>query len=105
MDDDGYPTEETLKLIREWDYHDVNGLAEFVVSIWHWGEPWAQLSVTRTDDFHKEYRELRLATGGWSGNESVIGALDANVMFNAICWYMSQRGGLHIYHVPPPFTK
>jgi hypothetical protein len=105
MDQDGYPTEETLKKITEWDWHDVNGLAEYIVATWHYGEPLAQLSDWRKDDIGAEYRELRLATGGWSGNESIIAALNDNTMFGMICWYLSQRGGLHIYHVPRPLKS
>jgi hypothetical protein len=103
MDEDDYPTEETLKRISEWDWHDVHGLAEYVVDIWHYGDPWARLSDWRKDDIDQEYRELRLATGGWSGNESIVSALHDNRMFEAICWYLSQRGGLHIYHIPRAF--
>ena len=100
MDDDGYPTEDTLKRIVAWEYTDCIGLAEFIVSIWHYGEPWAQLSNKRKDDLGYDYRELRLATGGWSGNETLISALDDNRMFTMLCWYYSQRGGLHVYHIP-----
>jgi hypothetical protein len=107
---DEYPSEEALAKISAWDYKDPIGLAEYIVDIWHYGEPWALLSDWRKDDLRHEYRELRLATGGWSGNEEIIAALDKNQMFSMLCWYMSQRGGLHIYHIPklenppPPIT-
>lgn len=96
MNDD-YPTEEELKKIQEWpleSYADYVALAEYVVSIWHWGHPWAQITGKRV-------KTLRLATGGWSGNESIIAALDKNIMFGMVCWEMSKRGGLHIYKIKP----
>lgn len=102
--EDEYPTEEQLQRIKDWDFKDSLGLAEFVVSIWHYGDPWAQLSAWRKDDFGHGYRELRLATGGWSGNEDIVGALSTNRMFEMLCWNSSHRGGLHIYHIPTPST-
>lgn len=93
-----YPTEEELNQIKNWDYKDLNGLVEFVKSIWKWPESIVHREPT-TDEFRHKYRELRLATGGWSGNESIIAALDGNFMFSAICWQSSHRGGLHIYHI------
>lgn len=38
-----------------------------------------------------------ISTGGWSGNEEIIGALQENVIFWAIFWYSSTRGGKHIF--------
>jgi hypothetical protein len=94
--DDEYPSEETLKKIEEWplnEREDYAALAEFICSVWHYGEPWCKLTGKRV-------KTLRLATGGWSGNESILAALDKNVMFGMLCWQMSKRGGLHIYKIP-----
>ena len=108
MDQDGYPTEETIKRIENWDWKEDRflGLADLIHQIWHFSgaalfRDWAK------DEFGDEYRELRLATCGWSGNESIISALDRNRMFNALCWQSSHRGGLHIYHIRkiPPATS
>lgn len=100
-----YPTEEELQKIREWTYED-NGffaLAEYVCNLWHFDD-WATYRDWATDEYGRRYRELRLATAGWSGNESIISALDKNTMFNMLCWQSSHRGGLHIYHVPDLLT-
>ena len=37
-------------------------------------------------------------TGGWSGNESVISALDGT-MFNLRWWETTKRGGMYVYKV------
>ena len=42
---------------------------------------------------------VSLATGGWSGNEQIIGTLDGS-MFHLRFWESSHRGGLHVYEVP-----
>lgn len=94
-----YPTEEQLKAIREWDYLDFETLASFVQSIWHWGEDYARLSEWKEDEFGNDYRMFELITGGWSGNEDIVSALNKNLMFNMICWQASFRGGHHIYHI------
>lgn len=94
-----YPTEEELEKIKNWKYEDdYEKLAEFICAIWHF-EDWAELRGWAVDDLGTKYRELRLATAGWSGNESIIGALEKNTMFMMICWVSSHRGGLHIFHI------
>lgn len=100
MDSDGYPTEDTLHVIENWKWEDGGylELAEFIKNIWHFND-WAEYRPMTEDDMGRKYRELRLATGGWSGNESIIAALNKNQMFNMLCWQSSHRGGLHIYHI------
>lgn len=97
---DKYPTEEELKKIQEWDYKNDGffSLAEYVCNLWHF-EDMAILKGWAKDELGHEYRELRLATAGWSGNESIIRALMMNNMFQLFCWQSSHRGGLHIFHV------
>ncbi len=100
MDDDRYPTDEELKRIREWDYKDgFEGLAELILSIWHWPD-YAELKDWKTDEFRNEYREFRLGTGGWSGNEDIISAMSQNTLFWMLCWESSRRGGLYIFRIP-----
>lgn len=99
MAENEYPTEQELETIRTWDYQDGwEGLATFVVALWHFPD-WAEYRVTQKDEFGHEYRELRLATAGWSGNEDIIAALMDNLMFRMLCWQSSHRGGLHIFHI------
>lgn len=94
-----YPTEEQLQRIETWDYKEgFDGLAEYVCNIWHFPD-WADYKPLAMDEYDREYRELRLATAGWSGNESIVTALHKNRMFTMLCWQSSHRGGLHIYHI------
>lgn len=92
MDEDGYPTEEEIERIKAWPYTDFGGLLQWInANCWWPGSDYG---------FKQTGRKFRLATGGWSGNEEVIDALNHNPMFNALCWRSSHRGGLHIYEVP-----
>ncbi|MFC8797308.1 hypothetical protein ACFT2C_06220 [Promicromonospora sp. NPDC057138] len=45
-----------------------------------------------------------LATGGWSGNESVISTVQ-DTMFHLMFWYSSTRGGLYEYRVPDALSS
>lgn len=82
MDDDGYPDDEELNRIAEWPYADIAGMLKFVRGLWTYQKFWAQ-----------EGDKLSISTGGWSGNESLVAAMQENRMFWMICWYSSRRGG------------
>jgi len=108
FDSDGYPTDETLDAISEWDFNDFPALMEFVEAAWSdygWfcnhdeidGPKLVGIQDRDEDDGHW----WQCATGGWSGNESLVAALDANTMFAALCWQASIRGGYHEWHVRP----
>lgn len=82
LDDDGYPTEEALKRIAEWPHTDWPGLLEFTQPLWKYPDRW----WTEGDVLH-------LSTGGWSGNEDIIRAMQKNRIFWSMCWLSSRRGG------------
>lgn len=86
-----YPSEASLYLIREWSHEDFAGLMEFVRDVWHWPE----FGFTSDDD----HDHFELHTGGWSGNEEIISALQDNGMFWSMCWEQSRRGGHYIFKV------
>lgn len=98
MDEEGYPTEETLKRIRTWPHADFNGLMDFVIGLWQ--SPDYVEDTKTTNDFGKEVREVNISTGGWSGHEEIVGALKQNTMFWLFCWQMSRRGGHHRFRLP-----
>ncbi len=81
-DVDRYPTDKDLDFIKNWDIKDISGLIEFLESIW-WMADWG---------FKQLGNKLELHTGGWSGNESIIGALQ-QTMFWMMTWQKSERGG------------
>lgn len=90
MDANEYPTDDELTRITTWPYTDFMGLMDYVES-----HCWSSYG-----SFNRQGREFRLITGGWSGNEEVVRALERNAMFGAVCWQSSHRGGLHVYKVP-----
>lgn len=80
--DDGYPTDEALAQFRAlMPTGDPAKIVDLLREHWHWPE-----RVRRTGD------TLELVTGGWSGNEEIIGELHRS-MFWMFCWEESHRGG------------
>jgi hypothetical protein len=93
FDAQGYPTEETLAFIRNARVQ-FNELFKFIMKAWEsvYGDIRVRYSGTGT--------YYRLATGGWSGNEEIIGAMEANQIFWMLCWQSSKRGGEFSFFVP-----
>ena len=85
-----YPTEDELQKIRDWPVGDNLGLLEFVRSIW-WLPEWGWDSADG---------KYNISTGGWSGNEEIIGAMQANYIFWGTCWRVSRAGGHFEFQVP-----
>lgn len=90
-DKNGYPTEEALNQLRSFKLTD-DTIALFLLLLqetW-WRSEWGI-------DKKRQYRgfiRLTLHTGGWSGNEDIIDALQENtVLWNSI--YLSRKPGGH----------
>ena len=81
---DEYPTPSQLDVIRKWDARDPKGLMKELEELWSY-----------PDYFKYDEPKLELHTGGWSGNEVIIEALEYNV-FWTLYWQKSERGG-HYY--------
>lgn len=96
-----YPTDEALERIRK--AKSPREALELAERAWHWDggatrklRPEERKIVTHGDDDGQEF--IRFATGGWSGNEDIIRALNDNLL---VRWQLSASGGLHIYELPP----
>ena len=97
LDKDGYPEDDELEKITKWDsIEDSLGLIRFVQNLWAY-----------SDYFYFDYvsKNLELHTGGWSGNEEIIGALQANIIFWTMFWLRSERGGHYYFIVKLPWDK
>ena len=82
MNNDGYPEESELKRIREWPGDDIKGLMEYIEQQWQY-----------PNYFREGRKYYYLSTGGWSGNESIMEALQENLIFWLFYWQSSVRGG------------
>lgn len=88
-----YPTAKEIDNIRKWDYKEITGLLDLIESIW-WR---ANSGFILTG---KRILKLELHTGGWSGNEEIIEALQFNIMFWTMYWQKSERGGHYYFRIP-----
>jgi len=88
-----YPTEQELEKIEKWPHNNFIGLMNFICGIWEFGEwGWSEKKL-------KDAIKYDISTGGWSGNEDIIRALEQNHLFWAMCWVQSRKGGHYIFHV------
>lgn len=105
MDNDGYPTEEELQKIETWPSEDPAGWFAFIkacgnywsdTSPYMWSEgPGVVLGLDTDKQFYW------ISTGGWSGNESILTAMEKNWMLWNLTWYSHRRGG-HYQFIKAP---
>lgn len=72
---DDFPTDEQLETIEHWDVNDIEGCLRYIGSLWHTCGRWKE-----GNGF------FVFATGGWSGNEALLGALKASDIWPIILW-------------------
>ena len=93
LDDNGYPTDDLLDFIERFDYRDGwIKLMDIIYDCW-----FGPSYFSKTEE--NGYMVYDLSTGGWSGNEDLIAALQSNHMFWAMNWYSSRRGGHYEFKV------
>lgn len=105
FDADGYPTDETLGRIRSWPVEtaaDMAAAMDFAGRAWSYPEYWE----CDPDFIEPEWptgshqRRYVFSTGGWSGNESIVSAIEANQMLQMIGAWSWRRGGHYEYRFP-----
>jgi hypothetical protein len=106
LDEDGYPTEEALDKIKTWPYDDVESLFDFIHDIWYYANSgyWREEFVMQDDfnvhlEFDRPRKRYYISTIGWSGNESIIRALQENEIIWCMHWVQSRRGGHYIFEL------
>jgi len=113
-DSEGYPTEEELNRIEKWDllegdngkHEKLYALLDYVSDLWSYPDRVFMGRLRKDRLFNKKkIRTFYLSTGGWSGNESIIGALHQNFIFWAMYWVKEQRGGHYWFEIPAKYEK
>jgi hypothetical protein len=97
FDADGYPTSESLRRISDWPYDDPVGWFRFIYRCW-WQPGWGWHEAPALDDFNRPVHRYSISTGGWSGNEDVIGAMQKSFLWH-LTWESSRRGGHYVFGV------
>lgn len=96
FDTEGYPSKETLAFISNNGYDGaIFSFAEKAYNK-HYGS-WKLIKHYKQNllVFEKPYTALRITTGGYSGNESIIKALKEGCIWR-YAWEASFKGGLYI---------
>ena len=105
IDEDGYPTEDALEIIELWHWDDARGWFKFIEEIW-----WNSSMLWKEDDVPHDLRSFKgyeeetvhrywISTGGWSGNESIIYAMQKADFMWHLNWVQSRRGGHYIFEL------
>lgn len=91
LDESNYPDKKSLDEIKNWDVLTlgVEGLLDLIEE----NTNWADRQIERGG---KNVIRYVYHTGGWSGNEDVIGAMRHNFLFWSLSWIKSTVGG-HFY--------
>ena len=89
-----YPTDAQLGVIAnfDWKMRNVRYFLDRLEEAWNKNYGWFDLKGVRVLYLH-------VATGGWSGNEVIIDALQRNVTFWERYWQQSERGGRHTFKI------
>jgi len=104
MTPDGYPTEGTLDIIRRWEIvtaQDAIDAMEYVGQAWSYPTHWTVERGWNDDLGHPKARYV-FSTGGWSGNEELVEAIEANVMLQTLGAWSWRRGGHYEYRFREP---
>ena len=104
-DSDGYPDEEDLDHIKQWEPCTTEGLLSlfrFIQGLWWPDDHYFIIDKRISKDriSKARYRRVVIHTVGWSGNESLMSALQDNWIAWTLTWEQSNRGGHYILHVP-----
>jgi len=95
MNKNNYPTNRELNIIRNWDFDKKSILLflGYIKEMWNYTDFGSYILTGR------KVLKLQLHTGGWSGNEDTLKAMQDNVIFWVMCWEKSLRGGHYYFRI------
>ena len=96
IDEDGYPTEETERLVREFE-GDARELLASLREVWMHPTYWDE--EDGVDILDRPVHRYHVSTAGWSGNESLIDALRNHWIFWMRFWVEERVGGHFIFEI------
>ena len=100
LDEDGYPTDAALDIVELWHWTDAKGWFKFIESLWHLKSfGWTEGEAPHDYDKDEIVYLYEISTAGWSGNESIIRAMQENDMMWELNWVQSRRGGHYIFEL------
>ena len=109
FDDDGDPGESTLKQMKDYSFNQFTNLIGLLSDIWHWRDYVKITGISFSNSYQEQkqgrlFLDLKIATGGWSGNELIINYLKRTPFWD-VCFEMHERGGIYYFKVPILINK
>ena len=100
LDEDGYPTEDALFCVENWNYEDPKGWFTFIKNIWYLSD-WGWKESLEFHNWRKDTEVIHysISTAGWSGNELIIKSMEKNDLLWHTTWYSSRRGGHYVFEI------
>lgn len=92
FDGHGGITEDTAAAIATYQ-GDETAWLDYITGVWNLHYGWS--NRTSSDDTIT----WEFVTGGWSGNDSIIRAMQDNAVMWPNCWESSHRGGKYVFTV------
>lgn len=113
VDDDGYPTDESLNSLQNYLSESLEN-SYTAVATWLVKEfpklamsiPYGRVEVRKIEDYNSKgekgssYYEIEYSTGGWSGQESFIYAVLESPFVKMLYHYAWERGGHYKFRIP-----
>ena len=91
--ENNYLTDTELETIRFWPKDKgFHNLMAYTKNIWIYPGYFQENKMEKETIY-------KISTGGWSGHEEIIDALNMNHFFWMECWYSSRRGGHYMFKV------
>ena len=88
-----YPSDKEIETVENWKFDDFFGLIEYLQIRWKWSD-YIRLEPDGSS--------VAISTGGWSGHETLIGALKRNKNhWWMMYWRSSERGGHYVFEPRP----
>lgn len=104
FDEQGYPTDAALDRIATWiigTLHDLEDAMDFAGRLWYYPNAWQkEVGWLDPEDGGRPCLRYVFSTGGWSGNESVVGAIEKNALLQMLGAWSWRRGGHYEYRFP-----
>jgi hypothetical protein len=94
MDEDGYPNDEAveaLETVEVRSFADCEYVLDTLQSVWRWP------SYFTKGRMRLSRRRWHVSTGGWSGHESLLFALERNWWFWMLAYESHRRGGHYVF--------
>jgi len=107
MDSDGYPDEQDLGRIVAFDsLHDPVGFVKLVRPLWSYPDRFV-FTEGKSQTLGRPVWKLYLSTGGWSGNESLVDAMQeaGGGLWWFAFWLRSERGGHYWFEIPKAWNR